>query len=137
MHPDAEQQAPPPKARVPAAPADPNAFQHQDHLLAILFAHAKTHPQIIATVSLDAADFTGELREAVAAHLLSEAPLLQSDAIRVKIGELELIAQAKYPRFTDGLQSDITILQKEKRINNRCVRLSKKVIPKDAASAPQ
>lgn len=105
-HPDAEQQAAPPKARIPAAPADPNAFQHQDHLLAILWTYAKTNPRITEAVELDATDFTGELRQAVAAHVLSDAPLLQSDAIRVKIGELELIAQAKYPRFTDGLQSD-------------------------------
>lgn len=83
-----------------AAPADPSQFTHQDHLLGLALAY----PQLRDSLhKLDPAEFAGPERQAVAAHLIADSPLLQSDEITVKIGELELIAQAKYPSLTDGL----------------------------------
>lgn len=81
-------------------PANPNKFDFQDHLLAM----AVVHPPLRDSLKkLEAKEFAGELRQNIAEHFISDAPLLQSDEINVKIGELELIAQAKYPQLTDEL----------------------------------
>jgi DNA primase len=80
-------------------PLDDND-QLQDHLLALAWAHLPLRDSLR---KLEAAEFNGETRQAVAAHLLDDSPLLQSDAIRVKIGELELIAETKYPVQSDEL----------------------------------
>lgn len=84
----------------PSVPPDPNAFVHQDHLLAMALAHAPLRDSLH---KLDPAEFAGPQRQALAAHFIQNAPLLQSDENTVKLGELELIAQAKYPSLTDGL----------------------------------
>ncbi len=43
------------------------------------------------------------MRQAIATHLKTGAPLLQSDAVRVKMGELELIADTKHAALSDEL----------------------------------
>lgn len=85
---------------IKAASADPNAFAYQDHLLAIALMHPTLRDSLH---NLKPAEFVGAVRQNIATHLTTGADLLQSDEIAVKIGELELIAQAKYPNLTDGL----------------------------------
>lgn len=98
-----------PRPKVPVAATAPDAAAYQDHLLAL----ALTHPQLRDSLhKLEPSDFAGELRQAIAAHIMQGAPLLQSDEIRVKIGELELIAQAKYPALADGLYHIATDIAK-------------------------
>jgi hypothetical protein len=48
-------------------------------------------------------EFSGSVRQAIAAHIKENTPLLQSDEIHVKLGELELIADTKYAALSDGL----------------------------------
>lgn len=90
----------PRRDKKPIAPAGPNKYDYQDHLLALALAH----PQLGDSLKkLTSAQFAGAVRQAIADHLINGAPLLQSDDVSVKIGELELIAQAKYPLLTDEL----------------------------------
>lgn len=104
--------APPRQDKRPAVHVDPNRYDYQDHLLALALAH----PQLRDSLNKLAADqFAGEVRQAIAAYLITSAPLLQSDEISVKIGELELIAQAKYPSLSDELYFIATDIAK--RIN--------------------
>ena len=84
----------------PAAPTGPDGNTYQDHLLALALVHLPLRDSL---KKLEPAEFAGELRQAIAAHLIYDSPLLQSDEISVKIGELELIAQAKYPLLSDEL----------------------------------
>lgn len=78
----------------------PDTSGYQDHLLAL----AWMHPQLRdALRKLEPAEFVGDLRQAIAAHLKTDTPLLQSDDLHVKIKELELICEAKYPDFRDEL----------------------------------
>lgn len=92
--------APAPQDRKAVAPSDPNKFDYQDHLLAMVFAHPNLRD---ALHTLAARDFAGEVRQVIASHIIDGSPLLQSDEVSVKIGELELIAQAKYPSASDEL----------------------------------
>jgi hypothetical protein len=78
---------------------------------------------------LEPKEFAGELRQNIAAHLISEAPLLQSDEINVKIGELELIAQAKYPSLTDALYYDAAT--NAKRIKREYKQAMRKALAKN------
>lgn len=84
----------------PAAATAPEQAQYQDHLLAM----ALRHPQLRDSLNkIEAHEFAGETRQAIAAHIKDNAPLLQSDEIHVKLGELELIADTKYAALSDGL----------------------------------
>ena len=66
----------------PAAPVDPNKFDYQDHLLALALAY----PQLRDSLNkLESHLFSGEVRQAIAEHLIASAPLLQSDEVSVKI----------------------------------------------------
>jgi DNA primase len=77
-----------------------DSAQYQDHLLALALAH----PQLRDSLSkLEPQELTGADRQAIATHLKTGSPLLQSDEVRVKMGELELIAEAKYPAVSDEL----------------------------------
>jgi len=105
----AKQVEAPKKEVKPQKPADPNKYGYQDHLLAMAVAHA---PLADTLKKLEAREFAGELRQNIAEHFISGAPLLQSDEINVKIGELELIAQAKYPSLTDALYYDAADIAK-------------------------
>jgi DNA primase len=86
--------------RIPVAPTGPDKQQYQDHLLALALMHPPLRDSL---KKLEPAEFSGEIRQAIAAHLITDSPLLQSDELSVKIGELELIAQAKYPSLSDEL----------------------------------
>jgi hypothetical protein len=99
-------QQPAPKSSSPATPAKPVAptapdqSEYQDHLLAM----AWVHPHLRDSLSkLEPKAFTGKVRQMIAAHLKDLSPLLQSDEITVKINELELIAETKYPVVSDEL----------------------------------
>lgn len=96
----------------PVAPTDPNKYDYQDHLLALALSHP---PLADSLKKLEPEYFAGEIRQAIASHLITGAALLQSDDISVKIGELELIAQAKYSILTDELYFIATDIAK--RIN--------------------
>jgi DNA primase len=96
----------------PAAPTDPNKFDYQDHLLALALAHPNLRDSLH---NLEPQQFAGEVRQAIAAHLITNVALLPSDEVSVKIGELELIAQAKYASLTDELYFIATDIAK--RIN--------------------
>lgn len=99
-----QQPAPERPAQKPiAATAKPGASDpagYQDHLLALAIRHSQLRDSLS---SVDAHEFSGELRQAIAIHLKNNSPLLQSDAMNVKIGELELIAEARYPALSDEL----------------------------------
>ena len=111
--------------RKAAAPVDPNQFDYQDHLLALALAHPNMRD---ALHKLTAHDFAGEVRQAIAAHLITGAPLLQSDEVSVKIGELELIAQAKYPSQSDELIFIATDIAK--RINRENKQMERAALAK-------
>lgn len=78
--------------------------QHQDHLLALALAHPQLRDNLR---QLEPNHFAGQTRQVIAQWLIDDAlpnpSLLQSDEIRVKIGELELINEAKYSILTDEL----------------------------------
>lgn len=74
--------------------------QYQDHLLALALAHSQLRDSLL---KLEAEEFSGSERQAIANHLKTGSPLLQSDAVRVKMGELQLIAETKYPAVSDEL----------------------------------
>ncbi|HEU5187808.1 MAG TPA: hypothetical protein VFT87_04885, partial [Candidatus Saccharimonadales bacterium] len=97
-----------------------NRHIYQDHLLAL----AWTYPELRdAFAKLKPDYFEGEVRRAIAEQLLTGAQGLQSDDFRVKIQELELIVEAKYPTLTDQLYfiaSDIAKkIKKEQKIRVR------------------
>lgn len=99
-------QQPAPERVAPQQSAQPkggvqdDVAEYQDHLLAMALAH----PQLRDSLNkLESQEFTGETRQAIAAYLKNGAPLLQSDVNNVKIGELELIAEAKYSALSDQL----------------------------------
>jgi DNA primase len=84
----------------PAAPTAPDQAGYQDHLLAMAWLHPHLRDSL---GKVDAQEFSGHVRQIIAAHLKDKAPLLQSDEVAVKINELELIAEAKYPVVSDEL----------------------------------
>ncbi len=93
------QAAPKPAAR-PVAPTGPDPAAYQDHLLALALRHHQLRDHLN---KLEPTEFSGELRQAIATHLKTDEPLLQSDATSVKINELELIADTKYAALSDEL----------------------------------
>lgn len=93
-------EAKPVMPKVPVAPVGPDGFAYQDHLLALAWAHPPLRDSV---QKLAPSEFAGAIRQAIARHVTTNEPLLQSDDISVKIGELELIAQAKYPSLTDDM----------------------------------
>jgi DNA primase len=110
----------------PAAATAPDSAQHQDHLLAL----AWHYPQLRDSLNrLETQEFTGQWRQAVVEHLKHGTPLLQSDEINVKIGELELIVEAKYPTLSDELYfiaSDIAKRTKKEHKQKLLSELSKR-----------
>lgn len=111
----------------PAMPADPEKFKYQDHLLAMAWAHPQLRDSL---AKLDPQEFAGEARQVIAAHLIREIPLLESDEINVKISELELIAENDYPVIADALYHDAALSVKRiKRENKEILRtaLAKKL----------
>ncbi len=90
---------------VRVAPAGPDHFAYQDYLLALAWAHSEVRDSL---TKVEPEMFAGPVRQAIAAAIKAEpkGPVptnsLQSDEIKVKIGELELIVETKYPTFTDA-----------------------------------
>lgn len=84
------------KAVKTAPGTDPCAYQ--DHLLALCLAYPAMRDSLL---KIEPQAFVGAERQAIAAYLKGEADLLQSDANRVKVQELELIVEAKYPTLDD------------------------------------
>lgn len=82
---------------------DPNSYQ--DHLLGLAWVYPQARD---ALVSVEPQMFAGDARQAIAAAIKDTSRgavstnSLQSDDIRVKIGELELIVETKYPTFADA-----------------------------------
>lgn len=83
----------------------PDKFTYQDHLLALAWEYQELRDSLS---KLTPEDFAGQTRQAVAAAIMGSAQGkvaqqgLQSDDIQVKIGELELIVETKYPTLTDA-----------------------------------
>lgn len=97
----AEPQAAVPKpAAKPVAPTGPDPANYQDHLLALALRHHQLRDHLH---KLESDEFSGDLRQAIAMHLKTGEPLLQTDATSVKINELELIADTKYAVLSDKL----------------------------------
>ena len=113
-------------------PADPNKYDFQDHLLALALVHMPLRDSL---KKLEPKEFVGELRQNIADHLISGAPLLQSDEINVKMGELELIAQAKYPSLTDELYFIATDIAK--RIKREYKQAMRNALAKKLFTAPE
>lgn len=84
----------------PAAATAPDASRYQDDLLAMAWLHPVLRDSL---GKINAMEFAGTVRQMIAAHLKDVSPLLQSDEITVKINELELIAETKYPVVSDEL----------------------------------
>ncbi|HSE60903.1 MAG TPA: DNA primase [Candidatus Saccharimonadales bacterium] len=100
QQPEPVRQKAPAQPAKPRAPTDPDKFRYQDALLAM----AWTHPLLRDSLGkVEPKAFAGKVRQMIAAHLKDQAPLLQSDEIAVKINELELIAETKYPVVSDEL----------------------------------
>lgn len=86
----------------PKNPSAPDKFAYQDHLLALTLVY----PQIRDVFNkLEPEEFVGDIRKKIAESLKisQDTNTLQTDDIRVKINELEFIAQAKYPSLSDEL----------------------------------
>lgn len=81
-----------------AANIRPDKSTHQDHLLALTLKYPILQ-DILKKLSAD--NFSGETRQIIADSLINSTKLLQSDEIRVKMQELELIAEAKYSSYSD------------------------------------
>lgn len=120
-------------ARKPVAPTNPEGMQYQDHLLAM----ALRHPRLRDSLNrLEPQEFAGELRQSAAAHIKENAPLLQSDEMNVKMGELELIADTKYPVLSDELYydaADIAKRIKKEYKQKQLSELSKQFVASDDA----
>lgn len=116
----------PVETKKPVSPSEPDHANYQDHLLAM----AWRYPQLQDSLQkVDAAEFSGDVRQAIATHIKSGAPLLQYDPIHVKIGELELIADTKYPALSDELYfiaADIAKRIKREYKQNQRSQLAKK-----------
>lgn len=99
---------------------DPNQFAHQDHLLALAWAYAELRDTVR---KLEPAYFEGNVRQAIATEIVAGDKGLQSDDFRVKIQELELIVEAKYPRLSDELYFTASgiakKIKKEQKIRER------------------
>lgn len=100
--------------------AEQNDYIHQDHLLAL----AWVYPELRDTLrKLESSYFEGDIRQAIVTQLINDSQGLQSDDFRVKIQELELIVEAKYPTMTDHLYfvaSDIAKkIKKEQKMRQR------------------
>jgi DNA primase len=104
-----KEQAKAPARTMAVAPTNPEGMEYQDHLLAM----ALRHPRLRDSLNrLEPQEFSGELRQSAAAHIKENAPLLQSDEMNVKMGELELIADTKYPTVSDELYYDAADIAK-------------------------
>lgn len=85
--------------------AESDRFSYQDHLLGLAWVYPELRDSML---KLEPGSFAGSTRQAIAGAIRGAAggrmpqQGLQSDDIRVKIGELELIVEAKYPTLTDA-----------------------------------
>lgn len=84
----------------------PDQYAYQDYLLALAWAHPQVRDSL---AKIEPEMFAGDVRAQIAAAIKNtpRGPViltnsLQSDDLRVKIGELELIVETKYPTFTDA-----------------------------------
>lgn len=120
--------------KVPAAPVTPEAASYQDHLLAMARRHAKLRD---ALLKLEPQEFSGDVRQNIAAHIKQGTPLLQSDEVAVKLNELELIADTKYQNISDELYyiaHDIAKRIKKEHKQQQLAELSRQfVIAEDSA----
>lgn len=89
-----------------AKQVDPNKHTDQDYLLALAWAHPQVRDSL---AKIEPAMLAGEQRQAILAAIqlagqgeVTVTKSLQTDDIRVKIGQLELIVEAKYSTFTDA-----------------------------------
>ncbi|MGH7196993.1 MAG: DNA primase [Candidatus Saccharimonadales bacterium] len=105
----APQRNAPQRNKMPVAPTGSNHYQYQDHLLALCWVYPQLRDSLL---KLESDNFAGSVRQSIAAYLKSlggstarieDVVNLQSDEIAVKIKELELIVEAKYPSLTDEL----------------------------------
>lgn len=93
---------------------DPNKYAYQDNLLAMAWVHPELRDSLHKS---DANEFMGAIRQRIAAYIkgadsTSEADLLQSEEIRVKIDELVFIAEHKYAAMNDKLYFEATDIVK-------------------------
>ncbi len=105
---------------------DPNKYVHQDYLLALAWAHPQVRDSM---ASITPEMFNGPQRQAIAAAIKNteRGPVLpdslQSDELQVKIGELELIVETKYPTLTDAHYYEavdiVKIIKKENKMVQR------------------
>ncbi|HSE29052.1 MAG TPA: DNA primase [Candidatus Saccharimonadales bacterium] len=112
-----------PELKTPVKPPQkvkPGQFVYQDHLLALATVHDEVRDILR---KLEPTNFEGEERQRIAEYLINPGQSLQSDEISVKIQELELIAEAKYPQFSEEIYfiaSDIAKkVKKEHKIQMR------------------
>lgn len=73
---------------------------YQDHLLGLAWVYPELRDSL---GELDSEDLEGELRQNIFNIIKKQLPDLQSDDIRVKIKELELIVEQKYSDLNDSL----------------------------------
>lgn len=102
------------------AKVQPESLTYQDHLLAMAYAHEELR-DILLKIPNEA--FAGQERQEIANMIVKNALGLQSDEISVKIQELELIAEAKYPLISEEtyfIAGDIAKkVKKQHKINQR------------------
>lgn len=85
----------------------PDQYAYQDYLLALAWAHPQVRDSL---AKVEPEMFAGKPRQLIASAIKQEGQdavakvrkTLQSDDVQVKIGELELIVETKYPTFTDA-----------------------------------
>ncbi len=91
-------------------------LHNQDHFLALLSAYPDLKDHIN---DLQPEDFSGNERRAIAARLKGESKGLQSSDINVKINELSLIIDSKYPNLTEELFYDVAKMAKTIKLESK------------------
>lgn len=113
----------PTKART--SEVKPDQQLYQDHLLALTWVYPQLRDSLL---KLKSEDFTGDLRQTIAQLIKamgaqlpgsSWEPSLQSDELRVKIKELELIVEQKYADYDDRLYFVVSELSKRVVIDRK------------------
>ena len=102
-----------------------DTYIYEDHLLALTLQYPSLRDTLL---KLEPTDFTGGLRQTIAELIkrLEFRPLveimlekLQSDELRVKIGELQLIVEQKYDQLEDALYYVASELSKRVLIHTK------------------
>lgn len=91
-------------------------LHNQDHFLALLRAYPDLKDHIN---DLQPEDFSGNERRAIAASLKGAPKGLQSSDINVKINELSLIIDSKYPNLTEELFYDVAKMAKTIKLESK------------------